>query len=150
MAVEPGVAALQFLGADADPAAMALQPALKPLLVHQPPDPVPGKGAEHRAQQPSQHHRHQGELAAAHIEAPQGHDQLRGNRWEQVLQEHGREDGGIACGRVGLDRRADQLGELLHKIEGQDLDLHLWERCLTIVCWHESQGPRQATRANQE
>ena len=50
-----------------------------------------------------------------HVKAPQGHDQFRGNRREDVLQEHGRKDGPVTQPRVGLHRRTDPLGQLLHQ-----------------------------------
>ena len=86
---------------------MALEPLLKPLFIDEPANAIPGQGSEHGAQQPGQHDRQQGQLALLHIEAPQGHDQFRGDRREQVLEEHRRKDGAVAQPGVGLDRRTD-------------------------------------------
>ena len=48
--------------------------------------------------------------------APEGHDQLRRNRREQVLKEHRREDRGVAQPLVRLHRLADQLRQLCDQI----------------------------------
>ena len=67
---------------------MVPQPLLDPLLVDQATDSVPGQSSKHGAQQTRQNNWQQLQLPLLHIKPTQGHDQLRGNRGEQILEKH--------------------------------------------------------------
>jgi Holliday junction DNA helicase RuvB len=72
-----------------------IEDVLEPFLIHQPANAIPRQGTQHGAHQTGEHHPHKIELALADIEASQGHDQLRGDRRNHVLQHHRRNNPGV-------------------------------------------------------
>ena len=120
MAVEPAAAAGQVIGIESQPLAPALQPLGDPPLVDQPlvdqpPDAIPKPSPQHRAQQPGQHGGHQLEAPLVHQIAPVGHHHLRGDRRNEVFQQHHQGNGAVAQPWIGLHGGANHVGEAFNK-----------------------------------